>query len=199
MSQGQYQMSNGAAPDELAAMHHLGERLDAYPYQKGQGILVISVLLWAIIAEVIIGLPFGFLVVFAPFLFHPTSAQDSMSPVAQLEITGVGVLLVAGFLGVIWLCVKRILTSCRNFGTTIYLYKGGLIQTKGSKAEVLRWDQVRDVRESVYRGRRFRTTHTYTIRLVDGRKFIVNDLFKNVQLLGYYLMQENPTRRSKAQ
>ena len=46
MSQGQYQMSNVPAPDELAAMHQLGERIDSYPYQKVQGIIVIIVFLF---------------------------------------------------------------------------------------------------------------------------------------------------------
>ena len=195
MSQDQYQLSGVAAPDELAAMHQLGEQIDSFPYQKAKGIAVVIVFLLVIIGEVIIGLPFGLVLVFVPFLLNPANARESMSPLAQVAISVLGVLLVAVFLAVIGLCVKRIITSCRGFGATIYLYKNGLIQTKGNKADVLRWDQVSDVRELVHRGGRFNTTHTYTLRLVDGRKFIFNDLFQNVQLLGSYLMQRNQARQ----
>ncbi len=41
MGQGQYLTSNIAAPDELAAMHRLGERIASYSYQKGGGIFTI--------------------------------------------------------------------------------------------------------------------------------------------------------------
>jgi hypothetical protein len=188
MSQSQYQASNVPALDELATMHQLGARIDSYSYQKGGGIFTIVVFLFIIIGVILIGLPFAFLLVFASFL--PTSPGESISPVAIAVVTIFGVLLVVGFLGVIGYGVMRIVTSWRGFGSTIYLYRGGFIYAKGNKVEALRWDQVSNVRESASGGTRFRAMHTYTIRLVDGRKFRFNDLYENIQSLGSHLMRE---------
>lgn len=198
MSTNQYGQSNVSAPDELAATHQLGARIDSYPYQKAQGIIVVSVFVFIIIGELIIGLPVGLFFVLSAFLHDPSSASNGASPGAQLFLVLFGVVLTAAFLGLILYSIKRIITSCRDFGTTIHLYKGGLIRAKGSKADVLRWDQVSDVREKVSGGTRSRATHTYTLRLVDGRKLIFNDLFENVQLLGNHLLREIPPKGQRS-
>ena len=100
------------------------------------------------------------------------------------------VLLGAG----LWLGINAL----RYYGLRVYVFTEGLVQLKGDKSTVVRWDQVKTMWQKVHR--RFissfylGTAHAYTLQRDDGKKFIFNDALKNVELLGGTLLREVNSR-----
>ena len=182
-----YQQPEAQAPNEFASIHHLGEWRGSYPYKMVVGVICILAFSFAAIADALIFLPvIGFALGYSLLALEPPRSLADMSLVLF------GILFVAGIVWGAWVCIKACLNSCRNFGSTIYLYAEGLISKRGSKVDVLKWDQVSEVRETEkrasFRGRYTGTVFTYTICSVEGKTFIFTSLIKDIEDLGMSLL-----------
>jgi hypothetical protein len=73
------------------------------------------------------------------------------------------------------------------------VFADGFTRTLGGQTDVVRWDEVAEVWQNVaqsYRGSvRTNTTHIYTVRLTDGRKFVFNSQLDKIAGLGSALQQ----------
>jgi hypothetical protein len=187
-----YPSSTAVTPDELAAMHQLGERIAYYPCQTGRvvGKLILCTFL------IISGL-FCLLLTIA-VLFQPSSdTGDTSSGGTPVGLVIFGFLF-AGFLLAVG--IKEVIPAFQDLGASVYLYKGGFIRKKGGKNIPLRWDQVKELQQSVtrrYRRNRYTgntkyvgTTYVYSVRAIDGRKFVFRNALKDVENLGEHLSRE---------
>jgi hypothetical protein len=99
-------------------------------------------------------------------------------------------------LGILFLIIISwfILRWIRNRALFVQLYTNGLARVQGSKVELIRWDDIRDVRQSVtYRyinGGYFNSTHKYTVRTIDNRKLTFDDNIAGIHELGRKIQQE---------
>src|SRR5689334_5686831 len=135
-------MSRILPPDEMAAMSQLGPRTSSYSFQRVQGILSLFAFSFMAVSMGIIGLP--------------------------LSVAA----FIAFFARGVWIAVRGFVTCYRQVGLTVYLYSGGLILVKGSKARPIRWEQVRDVQEREkrprIRGISGAISYPYTVQLTNG-------------------------------
>jgi hypothetical protein len=186
-----YPSSNRVEQDQLAATHQLGERSGYYPCRTGR--VVGKLFLFAFL--IVTGL--AFLLLTIAVLSQPSSDTGdtgSGGTPAGLVIFG---FLIGGFLLVVG--IKELITACQDLGTSVYLYQGGFIRKKGRKNTPVRWDQVKELRQEVtehYRKNRYTgrtkyvgTTYAYTVRTVDGKKFVFRNAIQNIENLGNHLSQ----------
>jgi hypothetical protein len=185
------QPSTFAQQDELAARQQLGERVGYYPSQTGR---VVGKLLLGIFVT-LAGL-FLLLLTIGVLTQPPSDTGDSSggTPVG-LVIFG---FLFAGLL--LWVGIKESISACQNLGASIYLYRGGFIRTRWGNSAPVHWNQVKELQQSVtrrYRRNRYTgntkyvgTTYMYTLRTIDGKKFIFRNGIKDVENLGDQLSQE---------
>lgn len=86
-----------------------------------------------------------------------------------------------------------------NRGQRVYVFAEGLMRTKGSRSEVVRWDQVESLRQAIVKitykvlyvipvARIVR--HTYTVCQMDGTKLVFRDSLRGVEVLGDRVSRE---------
>jgi hypothetical protein len=118
-------------------------------------------------------------------LFFVFGSLFTTSPDGPLGFLIVGLIFIAA--GLIWPLIFLL-----NFSHRVYVCAEGLIQVRGSKADVVRWDQVESFLQAVTRRTtraygipvaRF-TSHIYTVRRMDGTKLTFKDGLRNVENLG---------------
>lgn len=141
----------------------------------------------------------------------------------SLLVAGVGIFIVAGafqwrsgasrfgyiafgptvILAAVWLLARVI--RRRTLGRRVLVFSEGLAYTQAGKTVTMRWDDIAAAWQNVvahyfrqpwqtrhhYSG----TTHTYTLQLNDGRKYVFNDALGNVAELGNTLQREFLDRR----
>ncbi|HEU5200632.1 MAG TPA: DUF6585 family protein [Ktedonobacterales bacterium] len=114
-------------------------------------------------------------------IFAPSVARDGTDWPSII----IGLLLLAG--AFIWPISFLI-----NINQRVYLCAKGLVQVKGKRVDVVRWDQVEWVVDHVVRRAyslnniplaKF-TTHVYKVRRTDGVKLTFRDSLRNVESLG---------------
>jgi hypothetical protein len=165
---------------ELASTHQLGTLQAQYRAKLAR----LSARAVAILT--LIGILGGVSLVGASLLMHGITFAGIVSTLSLLGL----VLLCAG----LWLAVNAL----RYYGLRVYVFTEGLVQVKGHKSTVVRWDQVKTMWQKVnvrfissfYIG----TVHAYTLQRDDGKKFTFNDGLRNVQVLGGTLIQEVNSR-----
>ncbi len=152
---------------ELAARYQLGAPLAEYRRWLRPAGIVTSILL--ALAGII------FLTLLAP---RPYGNPD-------LIFSILGLLMLAGTF--IWP-----LSFLININHRVYLCAKGVVQVKGSRVDVIRWDQVESVVQNVTRRTygvnnipiaKF-TTHVYKVRLTTGAKLTFRDSLRDVGSLG---------------
>jgi hypothetical protein len=82
-------------------------------------------------------------------------------------------------------CIRGLMTC----NLRVYLFQNGFIHAKGSRLDVVRWDQVRYIWQRITRSRYGNTTHHYKIERNDGATFTLNSMLKNVGILGQNIQQ----------
>jgi hypothetical protein len=113
--------------------------------------------------------------------------QVSKGEWPELLIAAVGLPLVA--IGAAVLIGRQ-----RRRDLSVRIFTDGFARTLAGQTDVVRWDDVAEVVQNViqtYRGNvRTNTTHTYTVRLTDGRKFVFNSQLDKIAGLGSTLQQK---------
>ena len=105
-----------------------------------------------------------------------------------------GLLGLLGLAAGLWLGINAL----RYYGLRIYLFTEGLVQVKGDKITVVRWDQIKTVWQNVQK--RFissfyiGTVHSYTVQRDDGKKITFDDGLKDVEALGNIVTREVTSR-----
>jgi hypothetical protein len=163
------------APPELS----LGQPVARFEGGGGAGAIVGALVFWGIGG-------FLFFTAFSPSSTSRSSAADA-API--ILIIG-GLLVLAGF----W----TLFNWLRNRGMFVQVYNDGLARINGSKIEVARWDDVREVwqsitkhyRNGVYTG----TTYLYTLQTADGRRLRFSNEVKNIEQLGNTIQQQVSSR-----
>ncbi len=164
----------------LASTHQLGTLQAQYRAKLAR----LSVRAVAVLT--LIGILGGAGLVGASLLMHGITFAGIVSTLSLLGL----VLLCAG----LWLAVNAL----RYYSLRVYVFTEGLVQVKGHKSTVVRWDQVKTMWQKVnvrfissfYIG----TVHAYTLQRDDGKKFTFNDGLRNVQVLGGTLIREVNSR-----
>ena len=112
--------------------------------------------------------------------------QVSKGEWPELLIAAVGVPLAV--IGAIVLIGRQ-----RRRDLCVRIFADGFTRTLAGRTEVVRWDEVAEVVQNVtqtYRGNvRTNTTHIYTVRLTNGRKFVFNGQVDKIAGLGSALQQ----------
>ena len=76
----------------------------------------------------------------------------------------------------------------------VRIFTDGFTRTQAGQTDIVRWEEVAEVWQNViqsYRGSvRTNTTHIYTARLTDGRKFVFNGQVDKIAGLGSALQQQ---------
>jgi len=111
-----------------------------------------------------------------------------------------GIVSTESVLGLILFCAGAWLgyNALRYYGLRVYVFTEGLVQVKGNKTAVVRWDQVKTIWQKVrkrflgsfYLG----TTHKYTLQQANGKKIAFNDGLKNIEVLGGTIIREVNSR-----
>ncbi len=105
----------------------------------------------------------------------------------DLLVAAVG--LPVALIGVVALVKRQ-----RQRDLCVQLFTNGFTRTIGGQTVAVRWNEVAEVWQNViqsYRGSvRTNTTHIYTVRLTDGRKFIFNNQVDKIAGLGAALQQQ---------
>ncbi len=96
--------------------------------------------------------------------------------------------LIGALLGVL------LLVASRRQDQRVLVFPEGLSYTKRGKTNIIRWDDVASFSYNVTRQRRAGTTHVYTVRLTDERKYVFSDALANIVGLGNTIREET-TRR----
>lgn len=171
MSQ-QVTLSSPSEVETLAAQHQLGAKVAEYRrWLRPSGIVTSALLAVA-----------GLLVL----LGASGTAGDG-----ALELFIIGLLLVA-------CALIAPLMFLLNRGQRVYVFAEGLVQIKGSRSDVVRWDQVESVLQAIVKqtirmylipvARIIR--HTYTVRRTDGTRLIFRDSLRGVEALGDRISRE---------
>jgi len=110
----------------------------------------------------------------------------------DLEVVTRVILLVFGlfFLG---LAISLTSSVIQVANRQIYLFQQGMVIDKGKQVQVLPWNQVAEVWQSITRnyqnGSYVGTTHVYTLRRVDGYQVKLDNLTKDIAELGLAIIQ----------
>lgn len=164
----------------------LGTPTAEYIPRHGTAYLVLS-LITGILFSVLVAAVGTFLVIGA---FQWRSGASRFGYIAF----GLTVILAA-----VWLLARVI--RRRTLGKRVLVFSEGLAYTQAGKTVTMRWDDIAAVWQNVvahyfrqpwqirhhYSG----TTHTYTVQLNDGRKYVFNDALSNVEELGSTIQQES--------
>ncbi|MBN2392790.1 MAG: RHS repeat protein [Anaerolineae bacterium] len=113
--------------------------------------------------------------------------QVSKGEWPELLIAAVGLPL--AIIGVVVLIGRQ-----RRHDLCVRIFTDGFTRTMAGQMDVIRWDEVAEIWQNVtqtYRGNvRTNTTHIYTVRLTDGRKFVFNGQMDKIAALGSALQQQ---------
>lgn len=129
-------------------------------------------------------------------IFLITGAVQWSSGANRYFFVAIGLMVI--LIGV-WLFVRAI--RKRALGKRVLVFSEGLAYTQHGKTDIIRWDDVAAVWQNVIRHfyrqpwqtthRYTGTTHVYTIKLNDGRKYTFDDALSNVGELGSTIQQES--------
>ncbi len=106
-----------------------------------------------------------------------------------------GALCVAGIgLGVVGLGAFAIFRAINERDLRVIVLSKGLMQTKGGRHTLIRWEEIKEVWQAVTVHKRYgittHTTHRYTILLRNEEKVLFTDTLKNVEALGKTIQEE---------
>lgn len=154
------------AVHQLAASHQLGAPAAEYRRWLRP---------WRIATSVVLTLP-GFFFLYIGLVFTPESLLTPL--IVALAFFGCAL---------IWPLIFLV-----NIKHRVYVFAEGLVQAKGSRVDVLRWDQVESFVQNVTRTTNTFsgiplsrvTIHVYTVRRVDGTKLVFRDSLRHVEGLG---------------
>lgn len=79
--------------------------------------------------------------------------------------------------------------ALRTFNVRCYVFKNGFIYARGRKYRVVRWDQIVAVFQKHTAGR-YSSSHTYTVRVQEGREIQIGDAVNRVIDLGTMIQRE---------
>ena len=79
--------------------------------------------------------------------------------------------------------------ALRTFNVRCYVFKNGFIYARGRKYRVVRWDQIVAVFQKHAAGR-YSSSHTYTVRVQEGREIQIGDAVNRVIDLGATIQRE---------
>jgi hypothetical protein len=79
--------------------------------------------------------------------------------------------------------------ALRTFNVRCYVFKNGFIYARGRKYRVVRWDQIVAVFQKHAAGR-YSSSHTYTVRVQEGREIQIGDAVNRVIDLGAMIQRE---------
>jgi hypothetical protein len=79
--------------------------------------------------------------------------------------------------------------ALRTFNVRCYVFKNGFIYARGRKYRVVSWDQIVAVFQKHTAGR-YSSSHTYTVRVQEGREIQIGDAVNRVIDLGAMIQQE---------
>ncbi len=100
---------------------------------------------------------------------------------------------------VLIIIIRRFLSG---FNLKVYTFAEGLVRAKGSKIDVIRWDQVEEVSQRIIKRRSYGisiyTSYRYTVHRRDGTTFKFTGTLKAIKHLGQTIQQE-VTRRQLPQ
>lgn len=167
MAQAVSAFSNQQVPGEIyqqAAMGGLGELLAAYKPKYSNPLIIIGIALAGIIVDI----------------------------VATVAIYAAGwivfYLYIIPFLILAWAIYA--LASCN---LRVYVFTSGFIRAKGRQGEVIRWDQIQAIWESVTRSSysyRNTLTYTYTVQRNDGKIFKQGSPLQKSDAMGASIKRE---------
>jgi len=164
----------------LASTHQLGMLQAQYKAK----LAVLNARLVVILT--LLGILGGAALIGASILSHVTLFAGIVSSESALGL----ILLIAG----IWLGFNAL----RYYGLRVYVFTEGLVQVKGNKTTVVRWDQIKTIWQKVQK--RFissfyiGTVHRYTAQQANGKKITFDDGLKNIEGLGNTLTREVTSR-----
>jgi len=119
-------------------------------------------------------------------ILHALSAALSGGSDALL-FSGLG--LVYALPGALWF-----ISTIRKRGLRVLVFPEGLFLTKGGKTEIIRWDDVEVVRQTIRKSQYTFTVHSCTVQLHDGSKYTFNNALRNVDQLISTIQQESTHR-----
>jgi len=79
--------------------------------------------------------------------------------------------------------------ALRTFNVRCYVFKNGFIYARGRKYRVVRWDQIVAVFQKHTAGR-YSSSHTYIVRVQEGREIQIGDAVNRVIDLGTMIQRE---------
>lgn len=120
-------------------------------------------------------------------ILHALSAALSGGSDALL-FSGLG--LVYALPGALWF-----ISTIRKRGLRVLVFPAGLSLTKGGKTEIIRWDDVEIVRQTIRKNQYTTfTAYSCTVQLHDGSKYTFNNALRNVDQLISTIQQESTHR-----
>jgi hypothetical protein len=174
------QQSMLAEVNILASTHQLGALQAQYRAKLAALNARIVVIL------ILIGILGGIALVGISILSHVTLFNGIVSPESAVGL----ILFCAGA----WLGYNAL----RYYGLRVYVFTEGLVQVKGNRTTVVRWDQVKmmwqKVRKRFIGSFYLGTAHKYTVQQANGKKIAFNDGLKNVDVLGGTIIREVNSR-----
>ncbi|BCL80438.1 hypothetical protein ccbrp13_29030 [Ktedonobacteria bacterium brp13] len=140
-------------------------------------------------------------------VYKPNAWSVYVLPVAALLIVLLPLLglpsdgpasAILAFLILIIVLIIAIIGFISGFNLKVYTFAEGLVRAKGSKIDVIRWDQVEAVWQKIIKHRRYGipiyTSYLYTVRRRDGTTFKFTGSLQAIKYLGETIQQE-VTRR----
>jgi len=119
-------------------------------------------------------------------ILHALSAALSGGSDALLFF-GLG--LVYALPGALWF-----ISTIRKRSLRVLVFPEGLSLTKGGKTEIIRWDDMEAVRQTIRKSQYTFTFYSCTVQLHDGSKYTFNNALRNVDQLISTIQQESTHR-----
>jgi len=146
---------------EQASTYQLGELTRTFKPIISNPLLIIAVLLGGIILDIIVLAAIAY---FTGFVFY--------------------ILLFFPLMVAFWA-----VRALRTFNVRCYVFKNGFIYARGRKYRAVRWDQIVAVFQKQTAGR-YSSSHTYTVRVQEGREIQIGDAVNRVIDLGAMIQRE---------
>ena len=146
---------------EQASKYQLGEPTRTFKPRISNPLLIIIIVLGSIILDIIVLAAIAY---FTGFVFY--------------------ILLFFPLMVAFWA-----VRALRTFNVRFYVFKNGFIYARGRRYLVVCWDQVIAVFQKHAAGR-YGSSHTYTVRVQEGRKIQIGDAVNGVVDLGTMIQRE---------
>jgi len=146
---------------EQASTYQLGELTRTFKPSISNPLLIMAIVLGGIILDIIVLAAIAY---FTGFVFY--------------------ILLFFPLMVAFWA-----MRALRTFNMRFYVFKNGFIYARGRKYRVVHWDQVVAVFQK-HTASRYSSSHTYTVRVQEGRVIQIGDAVNRVIDLGTMIQRE---------